>query len=103
MSKARTGLYEQPRVSAAAQWRHARRGPAGQLLCAERNAEPTGGCAGPGRVFRLNRSELVHLRAVERLEPYFNDTLVLHLKGLATTLTSSTHRTPALRRWLLGS
>ncbi|WP_303310865.1 hypothetical protein [Hymenobacter sp. BT730] len=40
---------------------------------------------------------------VERLESYFNDTLVVHLKGQATTLTSSTHRTPELRRWLLGS
>jgi DNA-binding LytR/AlgR family response regulator len=57
----------------------------------------------PAAFFRLNRSELVHLRAVERLEPYFNDTLVVHLKGQATTLTSSTHRTPELRRWLLGS
>lgn len=57
----------------------------------------------PAAFFRLNRSELVHLRAVERLEPYFNDTLVVHLKGQATTLTSSSHRTPELRRWLLGS
>ncbi|WBO84252.1 LytR/AlgR family response regulator transcription factor [Hymenobacter yonginensis] len=57
----------------------------------------------PAAFFRLNRSEMVHLRAVERLEPYFNDTLVVHLKGQATTLTSSTHRTPELRRWLLGS
>ncbi len=57
----------------------------------------------PAAFFRLNRSEMVHVRAVERLEPYFNDTLVVHLKGQAATLTSSTHRTPELRRWLLGS
>lgn len=57
----------------------------------------------PTAFFRLNRSEMVHVRAVERLESYFNDTLVVHLKGQATTLTSSTHRTPELRRWLLGS
>lgn len=56
----------------------------------------------PAAFFRLNRSEMVHLRAVERLEPYFNDTLVVHLKGQATTLTSSTHRTPELRKWILG-
>ena len=56
----------------------------------------------PAAFFRLNRSEMVHLRAVERLEPYFNDTLVVHLKGQATTLTSSTHRTPELRKWLMG-
>lgn len=57
----------------------------------------------PAAFFRLNRSEIVHLRAVERLEPYFNDTLVVHLKALTVSLTSSTHRTPDLRRWLLGN
>lgn len=57
----------------------------------------------PAAFFRLNRSEIVHLRAVERLEPYFNDTLVVHLKALAVSLTSSTHRTPDLRRWVLGN
>ncbi len=57
----------------------------------------------PAAFFRLNRSEIVHLRAVERLVPYFNDTLIVHLKGQATTLTSSTHRTPELRKWLLGN
>ena len=57
----------------------------------------------PALFFRLSSSEMVHLRAVERLEPYFNDALVVHLKGQAATLTSSTHRTPELRRWLLGS
>ncbi|WP_426490647.1 LytR/AlgR family response regulator transcription factor [Hymenobacter sp. 102] len=54
----------------------------------------------PAHFFRLNRTELVQLSAIERLEPYFNDTLVLHLKGQPTTLTSSSHRTPELRRWL---
>ncbi|MBX0292052.1 LytTR family DNA-binding domain-containing protein [Hymenobacter sp. HSC-4F20] len=56
----------------------------------------------PAQFFRLNRTEIVHLRAVERLEPYFNDTLVVHLKAPATTLTSSSHRTPELRKWLQG-
>lgn len=57
----------------------------------------------PAAFFRLNRTELVQLCAIERLEPYFNDTLIVHLKApTATTLTSSTHRTPDLRRWLAG-
>lgn len=30
--------------------------------------------------FRLNRSEMVYLLAVERLESYVNDRLVVHLK-----------------------
>lgn len=56
----------------------------------------------PAAFFRLNRTEMVHLPAIEKLEPYFNDTLVVHLKNLPATLTSSTHRTPELRKWLLG-
>lgn len=56
----------------------------------------------PTQFFRLNRTELVQISAIERLEPYFNDTLVVHLKAPATTLTSSSHRTPELRKWLLG-
>jgi two-component system response regulator LytT len=56
----------------------------------------------PAQFFRLNRTELVNISAIERLEPYFNDALVVHLKGSAVTLTSSSHRTPELRKWLLG-
>lgn len=56
----------------------------------------------PAAFFRLNRTELVALAAIERLEPYFNDTLVVHLRGLSTTLSSSAHRTPELRKWLAG-
>ncbi|SNC67462.1 two component transcriptional regulator, LytTR family [Hymenobacter gelipurpurascens] len=54
----------------------------------------------PAAFFRLNRTEIVQLSAIQRLEPYFNDTLVVHLKGQAITLTSSSHRTPQLRKWL---
>jgi len=54
----------------------------------------------PACFFRLNRTEMVQLSAIERLEPYFNDTLVVHLRGQPATLTSSSHRTPELRRWL---
>ncbi|TGE04681.1 LytR/AlgR family response regulator transcription factor [Hymenobacter fodinae] len=57
----------------------------------------------PAAFFRLNRSELVALSAIERLEPYFNDTLALYLRGLPETpLISSSHRTPELRKWLAG-
>jgi DNA-binding LytR/AlgR family response regulator len=57
----------------------------------------------PAQFFRLNRSEIVQLAAIERLEPYFNDTLAVRLKGLPEAeLVSSSHRTPELRKWLLG-
>lgn len=54
----------------------------------------------PARFFRLNRTEIVQLSAIERLEPYFNDTLVVHLRNQPVSLTASTHRTPRLRHWL---
>ncbi|UYZ57384.1 LytR/AlgR family response regulator transcription factor [Hymenobacter latericus] len=57
----------------------------------------------PAQFFRLNRSEIVQLSAIERLEPYFNDTLAVKLKALPEAeLVSSTHRTPELRKWLMG-
>jgi two-component system response regulator LytT len=56
----------------------------------------------PAAFFRLNRAELVRLGAIKRLEPYFNDTLVVHLRSPAVSLTSSSHRTPELRKWLAG-
>ena len=54
----------------------------------------------PVQFFRLNRTEMVQLNAIERLEPYFNDTLVVHLKSTGVALAASTHRTPELRRWV---
>jgi DNA-binding LytR/AlgR family response regulator len=57
----------------------------------------------PSAFFRLNRSELVALVAIERLEPYFNDTLAVYLRNQPSApLVSSSHRTPELRRWLAG-
>ncbi|WP_400191837.1 LytR/AlgR family response regulator transcription factor [Hymenobacter sp. B81] len=55
----------------------------------------------PAQFFRLNRSELLHIGAVERVEPYFNNRLAVKLRQ-GDTLTSSTAQTPALRRWLEG-
>ncbi|OON68698.1 LytR/AlgR family response regulator transcription factor [Hymenobacter sp. CRA2] len=57
----------------------------------------------PAHFFRLNRSGIVQLSAIERLEPYFNDTLAVRLKGMPEAkLVSSTHRTPELRKGLQG-
>ena len=54
----------------------------------------------PRTFFRLNRSEIVNLNFIERLEPDFYDRLVIHLRKLNIRLTSSTSRTPNLRKWL---
>ena len=54
----------------------------------------------PHNFFRISRSEIVNLKFVERLEPYFNDRLMIHLKDSKIRLISSTNRTPHLRKWI---
>ncbi len=56
----------------------------------------------PRNFFRVNRSEMVNLKFVERLEPYFNDRLSIRIKNSKEKLISSTNRTPNLRKWLEG-
>ncbi|KAA9332437.1 response regulator transcription factor [Hymenobacter busanensis] len=55
----------------------------------------------PAQFCRLNRGELLHLPAIDKIEPYFNNRLAVRLRHGAT-LTSSAAQTPALRRWLEG-
>jgi DNA-binding LytR/AlgR family response regulator len=54
----------------------------------------------PGFFFRLNRSEIVNLEFIERLEPDFHDRLAVKLRNSNVRLVSSTNRTPNLRKWL---
>ena len=54
----------------------------------------------PNIFFRINRSEIVNLKFIERLESYFNDRLMIRLKNSKVKLISSTNRTPNLRKWI---
>lgn len=54
----------------------------------------------PKMFFRLNRSEIVNLNFIERLEPDFHDRLVVRLVNLNIRLVTSTNRTPILRKWI---
>ncbi|WBA40548.1 LytR/AlgR family response regulator transcription factor [Hymenobacter canadensis] len=57
----------------------------------------------PARFGRLNRSELVNIAFVERVEPYFNNRLAVRLRGKPDlTLITSAAQTPEFRRWLEG-
>ena len=56
----------------------------------------------PQMFFRINRSEMVNLKFTERLEPYFNDRLMIRLRNSKIRLISSTNRTPNLRKWIEG-
>ena len=57
----------------------------------------------PRRFGRLNRSELVNVAFVEKMEPYFNNRLAVQLRTRPpVTLTTSAAQTPEFRRWLEG-
>ncbi|RYU84353.1 LytR/AlgR family response regulator transcription factor [Hymenobacter persicinus] len=56
----------------------------------------------PARFGRLNRSELVSIAFIEKVEPYFNNRLAVKLRGGAVVLTTSAAQTPEFRRWLEG-
>ncbi|GAA4015206.1 LytTR family DNA-binding domain-containing protein [Hymenobacter fastidiosus] len=56
----------------------------------------------PARFGRLNRSELVSIAFIEKVEPYFNNRLAVKLRASAVTLTTSAAQTPEFRRWLEG-
>jgi DNA-binding LytR/AlgR family response regulator len=67
----------------------------GILAELERQLDPT-------RFGRLNRSELVNIAFIDRVEPYFNNRLAVRLRLPNVTLTTSAAQTPEFRRWLEG-
>ncbi|MFK8009470.1 MAG: LytR/AlgR family response regulator transcription factor [Saprospiraceae bacterium] len=54
----------------------------------------------PTVFFRLNRSEIINVNFIEKLENYFNDRLSVSLRNFKEKLISSASRTAALRRWI---
>lgn len=54
----------------------------------------------PSRFFRINRSELVNIQYVDKVEPYFNNRLSVKMKSGDTALVTSTAHTSEFRKWL---
>ncbi len=54
----------------------------------------------PGSFFRINRGELVNAHFIEKIEPYFNDRLAVHMQGAQEKLIVTASKTPAFRKWL---
>lgn len=54
----------------------------------------------PAHFFRINRSDIVTIDLIERLEAYFGDRLAIRLRGVTEPFISSAAKTPDLRRWL---
>lgn len=54
----------------------------------------------PARFFRINRSDIITIDQIERLETYFGDLLAIRLGGVTEPFITSAAKTPDLRRWL---
>lgn len=56
----------------------------------------------PTQFFRINRSELVNIQYVDRVEAYSKNRLAVKMKNNGLELISSTSHTPEFRKWLDG-
>ncbi len=54
----------------------------------------------PSQFFRINRSEIVNINYIEKMEAYFGNRLSITLRGQKETLKTSGPKTAAFRRWL---
>ncbi|MFK7807720.1 MAG: LytR/AlgR family response regulator transcription factor, partial [Saprospiraceae bacterium] len=53
----------------------------------------------PARFFRINRSELVHIEAIEKYAPYTKNRLAIGMKTSDQDLFTSNSRSPDFRVW----
>lgn len=70
------------------------------LMLTENNVQELAETLDPSRFFQLNRSDIIQINFIERLEPYGKENLALYLRGQTEPLISSKTRTAALRKWL---
>ncbi len=54
----------------------------------------------PDDFFRINRSELVNKKHIEKIERYSKNSLSLKIRGYEKHLVTSQSNTPAFRKWL---
>ena len=56
----------------------------------------------PSKFFRTNRSEIIHIDYIDKIEPFFNNRLVIHLSHFAESIKTSTSKTAGFRKWIEG-
>jgi two-component system response regulator LytT len=54
----------------------------------------------PSVFYRINRSEIINIEAIEKIENQSSDRLSIYLKGHKAIFTVSTAKTPGFRRWI---
>jgi len=58
------------------------------------------GALDPRRFFRINRSDIICIEAIRKIEPHFNDRLAVTVAGATNFLITSASRTSDFRKWL---
>ncbi len=54
----------------------------------------------PDQFFRINRSEMVNIDYIEKIEPYFKNRLSINLQFVENPLRTSSNKTSEFRSWL---
>lgn len=54
----------------------------------------------PTAFFRLNRSDIVHIDFIDKMESYFNNRLAVFVSGLQAPMITSSSKTAAFRKWI---
>ena len=70
------------------------------LMLSENNVQQLAESLDPARFFQLNRSDIIQINFMDRLEPYGKENLAVYLRGQTEPLISSKTRTALLRKWL---
>ena len=56
----------------------------------------------PTQFFRINRSEIININFIEKMEAYFGNRLVVTIKSDKVSLKTSGPKTAAFRKWVEG-
>lgn len=56
----------------------------------------------PEFFFRINRSEIIHINAIQKVSPYFKNKMKIQLENETHTFTTSGTKTSMFRKWLNG-
>ncbi|MEM6321699.1 MAG: LytTR family DNA-binding domain-containing protein, partial [Bacteroidota bacterium] len=57
----------------------------------------------PDTFFRINRSEIVNINFIQKMEAYFGNRLVVSIKNDGASLKTSGPKTAAFRKWVEGN
>lgn len=56
----------------------------------------------PSKFFRINRSQMIHISFIEKIDPYFKNRLSIKLKNRQEPMLTSGTKTAEFRKWIEG-